>query len=78
MSTEYNKEIVRRYRAAHTTNELVRCTLCQAQLLDQFSVWVPPLTLTKRLTSGQRARAGRSVPPAPKKSSGAAREPYPR
>jgi Methylamine utilisation protein MauE len=63
----------------------LRWTQCQAQLLDQFSVWVPPLTLTKRLTLGLRARAGRSVPgrgrcapPAPKKSVGAARQAYPR
>src|SRR5215213_6074808 len=49
-------------------------TQCQAQLLDQFSVWVPPVTRLKRLTLGPRARAGHSrpgrggcAPPAPKK-----------
>jgi len=52
----------------------VRWTQCQAQLLGQFSVWVPPLTLLKRLTPGLKARVGRShpgrggcAPPAPKK-----------
>jgi hypothetical protein len=40
--------------------EQVRWTQCQAQSLDQFSVWVPPITLSKCLTLGLRARAGRS------------------
>ena len=40
----------------------VRWTLCQAQLLDQFSVWVPPVTRLKRLTLGPRARPGRLCP----------------
>src|SRR6266545_5156218 len=55
----------------------IRWTQCQAQLLNQFSVWVPPVTRLKRLTLGPRARAGHSspgrgccAPPAPKKSWG--------
>src|SRR5215211_9238147 len=62
----------------------VRWTQCQAQLLGQFSVWVPPVTLMKRLTLGRKARAGysdpgrgRCTPPAPKKAIDTARDPTP-
>src|SRR5439155_25221016 len=47
--------------ASHEMGD-VRWTQCQAQLLDQFSVWVPPVTPLKRLTPGLRARAGCSDP----------------
>ncbi len=35
---------------------VLRWTQCQAQLWDQFSVWVPPVTLVNRLTMGLLAR----------------------
>src|SRR6266498_5700280 len=63
--------------AAVVKDHGLRWTQCQAQLLNQFSVWVPPVTRLKRLTLGPRARAGHSnpgrgccAPPAPKKSWG--------
>src|SRR5215207_4932276 len=52
----------------------LRWTQCQAQLLNQFSVWAPLVTRLKLLTGGPRARAGHSgpgqgrcAPPSPKK-----------
>src|SRR6266516_5210235 len=47
---------------AFAPSDRIRWTQCQAQLLGQFSVWVPPLTLTKHLTPGLRARAGHTSP----------------
>src|SRR5215207_4573458 len=62
----------------------IRWTQCQAQLLGQFSVWVPPVTLMKRLTPGLKARAGysdpgrgRCTPPAPKNAIDTASGPTP-
>src|SRR4051794_6149462 len=39
--------------------------------LSKFSVRVPPVTRAERLTTGWRAQAGRSAPPAPKRLAGA-------
>lgn len=54
----------------------VRWTQCQAQPLDQFSVWVPLVTRLKRLTLLPRVRAGRSCPDRTKKTDAVLGRPY--